>query len=218
MSPLRWVSLAIGISGIVLLFEPWHFVWSDREVLTGHVLLLLVANINAAIMVHQRAHRWRSRPFDVLPWQLLFASGTLLVVALVGEGVPQIDWSWSFGANLAFQILAASGFLVWSQQVILQRMRATSFTLIMMGVPVVGLTTSILTLGESVSVAGGLGLAAVIAGVAAAVTADARASGNGASGRDSSTAQASDLGSEADGGRPHRNEELQRPPHRKEVV
>jgi drug/metabolite transporter (DMT)-like permease len=174
MSPLRWIGLAVGISGIVLLFEPWRFQWSDREVLVGHGLLLLAAIFNASVAVHMRAHRWKASPLDLMPWQLLAGAALLLVVALVGEGKPAVDWSFGFGGNLLFQCLLASGFAIWAQQTVLQCLPAISTTLMMMAIPVVGLVSSVAILGESVTAVGMLGVTAILGGVAASATADMR--------------------------------------------
>jgi drug/metabolite transporter (DMT)-like permease len=174
MSALRWIGLTVGIGGIVLLFEPWRFQWSDRDVLVGHGLLLLAAVFNASVAVHMRAHRWRASPLDLMPWQLLAGAALLVVVAAVGEGKPAVDWSVGFGGNLLFQCLLASGFAIWAQQTVLQRLPAISTTLMMMAIPVVGLVSSVVILGESVTGVGLLGVAAIIAGVGASATAEVR--------------------------------------------
>jgi drug/metabolite transporter (DMT)-like permease len=174
MSALRWIGLTVGIGGIVLLFEPWRFQWSDSDVLVGHGLLLLAAIFNASVAVHMRAHRWRASPLDLMPWQLLAGAGLLVVVAAVGEGRPAVDWSAGFGGNLLFQCLLASGFAIWAQQTVLQRLPAISTTPMMMAIPVVGLVSSVVILGESVTGVGLLGVAAIIAGVGASATAEVR--------------------------------------------
>jgi drug/metabolite transporter (DMT)-like permease len=175
MSLLRWTGLTVGIAGIVMLFEPWRFRWSDHDILVGHILLVLAAILQAAVAVHMRGHRWQSSPADVLVWELLLAAGALTGAALLREGWPAVRWSWSFAANLTFQAVLASGFAMWAKQAVLQRMRATSVTSTMMAIPVIGLISSVIVLGESVTLVGMLGVVAIIAGVATSVTADARA-------------------------------------------
>ncbi len=174
MSPLRWAGLITGISGIVLLFEPWGFIWSDRDVLIGHALLVLAAVMNAAVAVHIRGHRWQSNPLDLLPWQLAAGTCALVIAAVAAEGMPAIEWSWGFTANVAYQAVLASAFATWAQQTVLRRHRATSTTLAMMAIPVVGLVSSFLILDETVTVAGLIGVVAILSGVAVNVTADAR--------------------------------------------
>jgi drug/metabolite transporter (DMT)-like permease len=177
MSALRWSGLTVGIAGIVMLFEPWRFRWSDHGVVLGHALLILAAILQAGVAVHMRGHRWRSGPADVLPLQLLVAAGVLTAAAALREGWPVVQWSWSFGGNLAFQAVLASAFAVWAQQRVLQQLRATSTTLTMMAVPVIGLISSVVVLDESVTLVGALGVVAIIAGVTASVAADTRGAG-----------------------------------------
>jgi drug/metabolite transporter (DMT)-like permease len=174
MSALRWIGLVVGIGGIVLLFEPWQFVWSDGQTLLGHGFLLLAAILLASTAVYIRGHRWQVSPLNALPWQLLLAVGALLGTALVVEGRPVVHWSWPFVANLSFQSVLVSGFALWATQTVLRRLGATSTTLLMMAVPVVGLVSSVLILQETISAVGLLGVAAILGGVAASAAADAR--------------------------------------------
>ncbi|MCJ7725112.1 MAG: DMT family transporter, partial [Acidimicrobiia bacterium] len=43
MTGRRWAGLIIGVAGIVLLFEPWSFAWSERDIVVGHGLLIASA-------------------------------------------------------------------------------------------------------------------------------------------------------------------------------
>jgi drug/metabolite transporter (DMT)-like permease len=165
MTGRRWAGLVTGIGGIVLLFEPWQFTWSDRDILLGHGLLIGAAMINAAVTVHIRGHRWASGPFEVLFWQLLLAAGILAVVAAILEGTPEIHWTLGLWGNLAYQAFLSSAFSVWARQTILQRLEATPVSLMLMAVPVVGLLSSALVLGERIGPAGLAGVVSVIGGV-----------------------------------------------------
>ena len=172
MSPRRWTGLIIGVGGILLLFEPWRFAWSNRDVVLGHGLLLLAALLNAVTSVHLRRHDWHAHPLDVLPWQLLLAALTLLAAALAFEGAPVVAWSWGFGANVFWQAVVASAFAIWGHQTVLRRLEAIAATVPTMAIPVVGLLSSVLILGESVSLVGGVGVVSVLAGVALSLTAE----------------------------------------------
>lgn len=169
MSPRRWFGLVAGICGIVLLFEPWRFTWSDGDVVLGNTLLLGTAVLQAAVLVHTRAHRWRTGPTDALPWQMLTAAAPLLVVALVLEGPPRIHWSVGFAAIVAYQAFFATGFSAWSRQIVVLSLRATTVALIMMAIPLVGLIASVVALGETVTPAAALGVVAIGIGVAMSV-------------------------------------------------
>ncbi len=174
MTRVRWAGLAVGISGIVLLVEPWQQDWSRGGVVFGHTLLLVAAVLHAAVSVHIRGHRWYSSPRDVLPWQFLAATPPLLLVALTLEGIPEIDWSWGLVANIAYQSAIASAFALWAQQTVLQRLSATSMSLSLMAVPVVGLLSSVIVLDERLTLFAVVGVIGIIIGVATNIVADSR--------------------------------------------
>jgi drug/metabolite transporter (DMT)-like permease len=172
MTARRWTGLLIGIAGILLLFEPWVLDWSDGDVVLGHTLLVLAAMLQAAVIVHTRAHRWESGPTAALPWQTLAATAVLLVVAPVWEGTPEIQWSAGFGAIIAYQALLATGFSGWARQMMALRLRATTISIGLMAVPLIGLLSSVVALGESVTLAGSIGVAAIGIGVAVSLLAE----------------------------------------------
>ncbi|MBI5157499.1 MAG: DMT family transporter [Acidimicrobiia bacterium] len=172
MSPRRWVGLIAGIAGIVLLFEPWRFAWSDGDVVLGNGLLLGTAVLQGAVIVHTRAHRWRTGPTDALPWQMLTAAVPLLVAALAIEGPLHIDWSVGFAGIVAYQAVLATGFSAWSRQIVVLSLRATTVSLVMMAIPLVGIVASVVALDENVTFAAAVGVAAIGIGVAMSVLAE----------------------------------------------
>ena len=172
MTPRRWIGLIAGIGGIILLFEPWRFAWSDGDVVLGNGLLLGTAVIQGAVIVHLRAHRWVSGPTTVLPWQMFVAAVPLLVVAMAVEGAPRIDWSPGFAAIVVYQAVFATGFAAWARQIVLLSLRATTVSLIMMSIPLVGLFASVVALDETVSPAAAVGVVAIGLGVALSVLAE----------------------------------------------
>ncbi|MGH8948752.1 MAG: DMT family transporter, partial [Acidimicrobiia bacterium] len=93
MTGRRWLGLSLGIAGVLVLFEPWGFDWTESGVALGHALLILAAITNAATAVHIRAHRWSIAPLDAMPWQLMGATLILAVLGMVVEGSPAIDWT-----------------------------------------------------------------------------------------------------------------------------
>jgi len=169
MTGRRWVGLAVGIAGIVALFEPWQFDWSDRDILIGHGILLCAALVAGAIIVHTRGHRWASGPATALPWQLGIATIVLLVAAPLVEGAPEIDWSPGFIAIVAYEGIIATGFVSWARQVVALTLSAMTISLIFMGVPLVGLISSVIATGETVTLVGALGILGIGTGVAISV-------------------------------------------------
>ena len=161
----RWVGLWLGVSGVFVLFEPWRLSWSEPGVILGHVLLILAAMTNAATSVHIRGHRWTMTPLQAIPWQLAGAAIILLILALVTDGIPEIDWTGQLGWIVAYQGLLATGTAFWAQIVILRNLAAVSTNLTLMAVPVVGVVSSALFVGEEVTGTLVGGLVLIIAGV-----------------------------------------------------
>jgi drug/metabolite transporter (DMT)-like permease len=172
MTLARWLGLSLGIAGVVALFEPWSFDWTDSSVAIGHALLILAAITNASTAVHIRAHRWTVAPLDSMPWQLMAATVILVTLGFVVEGPPVIDWTPQLVWIVLYQGLIATGIAFWVQIVILRNLSAVSTNLTLMAVPVVGVVSSAIILGEDVTTSLLLGLVLVILGVAVNLLSD----------------------------------------------
>ncbi|HET9258858.1 MAG TPA: DMT family transporter [Acidimicrobiia bacterium] len=172
MATRRWVGLTLGIVGVVILFEPWAMAWDDPGVALGHLLLMLAAITNAATAVHIRGHRWSMSPLQAIPWQLGGAFLMLTVIALAREGIPLIDWTPQLGLVVAYQGVLATGFAFWAQITILRNMAAVSANLTLMAVPVVGVLSSALLVGEPITATLILGLVLIISGVSVNLLSD----------------------------------------------
>lgn len=177
MNPLRWLGLTVGIAGIVLVFDPTRLDWGDTRVILGHVMLLGAAILNSSVSVHVRRHRWVASPLALLPWQLLVATIPMVVVALIAEGIPRIDWTAQLVAIVIYQGTAATGFALWGQLTVLRSLPAISTNIGLMGVPVIGLLSSSVLVDEPLTFSIVAGLALVLLGVAASVLADAPTEG-----------------------------------------
>lgn len=177
MSGRRWVGLTLGIAGVIVLFEPWSFDWEEPGVALGHALLILAAITNAATAVHIRGHRWTITPLEAIPWQLLGAAVPLIILGLIVDGVPVIDWTPQLVWIVLYQGMLATGIAFWAQIVILRNLSAVSTNLTLMAVPVVGVASSAILLGEDVTTALAFGLILVVAGVALNLLSDSKTPG-----------------------------------------
>jgi drug/metabolite transporter (DMT)-like permease len=164
MTGRRWAGLAVGITGIVLLVEPWG-AGLDASTVLGYALLLLAAIANAGTAVHARGHTWTATPFGLLPWQLVLASVPVTLFALLTEGVPQIDWSPGLVGIVLYQGALATGFAMWAQLTVLRNMPAVPTNLSLMMVPVVGLVSSVIVVDEQVTTVAIVGAVLIGAGV-----------------------------------------------------
>jgi hypothetical protein len=125
--------LALGSAGVVLLLEPWALDWSDTQVLVGLGLLLVAAIANAATTVHIRAHRWAGTPFELMPWQLTVAAVPVAILAAAIEGAPDIRWTTTALAIVAYQVLLGSAFGFWGLLTISWSLPAITTNLTLMG-------------------------------------------------------------------------------------
>jgi drug/metabolite transporter (DMT)-like permease len=174
MTAQRWAGLAAGILGVVILFEPWGLQWGDPGVALGHFLLIVAAITLAATSVHIRGHRWTITPLASLPWQLAMATILLTVLGLAIEGLPEIQWTPQLVGVVVYQGLLASGIAFWAQIVVMRNLGAVSANLSLTAVPVVGVLSSAVLLGESITPTLAVGLVLVIFGVALNLATDRR--------------------------------------------
>jgi drug/metabolite transporter (DMT)-like permease len=172
ISGRRWVGLLLGILGVIVVFEPWSFDWDSPGVALGHLLLVLAAITNAATSVHIRGHRWTISPLEAIPWQLIGAAVLLVVLGLIVDGVPVIDWTPQLVWVVLYQGVLATGIAFWAQIVILRNLSAVSTNLTLMAVPVVGVVSSAILLGEQITVSLTIGLVLVVIGVAVNLLSD----------------------------------------------
>ena len=85
LTPRRTVGVLVGLAGLAALFNPLALDWSDHAVVLGHFAVLLAALLWAASILHIRAHRWRSTPFALIPWE------TLLSTLLLAQAYPACE-------------------------------------------------------------------------------------------------------------------------------
>lgn len=83
-------------------------------------------------------------------WQSLIGSIPLLLIGFTTETKP-IDWSWSFVLWLLYIAIPASSFGWWAWNGILQRYSASRVSVFLFLIPVCGVLSGVLLLGESLS-------------------------------------------------------------------
>jgi drug/metabolite transporter (DMT)-like permease len=163
----RTLALALGIAGLGLLVAPIL-----RAGLPPRgVLFSLAAGLSwAAGTVFIKRFPIRARPLGATAWQLLVGAAVAAVGMLVFEGVPQPRWLSPKGtAALAYHVLLASAlaYFLWFE--VVARLPAGVAALGTLMVPVVGVSSAMLLLGERPSAADLGGFALITAAAATAV-------------------------------------------------
>lgn len=165
LRPLKLAGLILGLLGVAILFNPTALDWGDPAQLQGNALLMLASLSWAIAILHVRSRLWQGSPLELAPWQLLVAVPPLLLGALLFEG----DWRPEMRGDLALILLhngvLATGFCYWGAFTVMRALPAISASLGFLGVPVVGVTSSVLALGEPLTASVAGGLLAILAGL-----------------------------------------------------
>ncbi|HLS67945.1 MAG TPA: DMT family transporter [Kiloniellales bacterium] len=163
---LKFLGLLFGMLGIVILFNPLAFDWADPAQRQGNLLLMLAALAWAAAILHIRSRRWLGSPLELAPWQLLVALPPLLLGALLLDP----PWTPPLRGDVALILLhngvLATGFAYWAAFTVTRSLPAISTSLGFLGVPLVGVASAALALGEPVTASVVAGLLAILLGVA----------------------------------------------------
>jgi drug/metabolite transporter (DMT)-like permease len=175
IGPLKWAGVGLGLLGVAVLFNPLGLDWSNRDVLTGSLLLMAAAMIWGISVLHIRGHRWHLSPLQLTPWQLLLAAVLVTPVAMIVEGDAEPDWSLPLIGVLIYNGPIATAFAFWAATSISRALPAVTSSLSFLAVPAMGILLSALSLGEvpDLTLLGGFGL--ILAGVLLVNLADWRA-------------------------------------------
>ena len=165
----RLIAIASGLLGLGLLVNPLAIAWDDNGVLLGHALILLAAVAWAFSIVYTRMHKWASSPFDLLLWQLLLAAVLTTVAALALEGWPQIAVTPHFLLLLLYGSTVSTSLAYWALSTVNRSLPATTTSLGLLAVPVFGVVSSMITLGETFDIPTLIALLLIVGGVAIAI-------------------------------------------------
>ena len=166
---------ALGALGVVVLSDPLRFDWHDRKIVLGHAYLLLAGFSWAIAMMHTRKHTWRGTPLDALPWQMSVATVALTILAALFEPHGHVDpGRWQLWVALIYIGIIAGPAGTWTTVSVTRALPPVTTSLGMLGVPLIGIVSSVLLLGERVTASLASGTALVLAGMAIVILENAR--------------------------------------------
>jgi drug/metabolite transporter (DMT)-like permease len=166
MTRARLAGIAVGLLGLIVLFNPLTLDWSDRDALLGSLLILLAALCWAANILYVRAHQWLSTPFQLAFWQTLLATAVLSMLAFLFDGVPQIAWSPRLAAAFLYSGIIGTALAYWAMAVVNRSLPATTTSLGILATPVVGVISSAGALGERIDASLIVAMVMILAGIA----------------------------------------------------
>jgi drug/metabolite transporter (DMT)-like permease len=162
----RATGVALGLAGLVVMFNPLAFDWHNRAALWGNAALLLAALLWAASILHIRAHRWRAAPFDLIPWEMALATLVLSGMALAIDGWPSVEWTPNLIWLLLYSALPGTALAFWAAAVAARNLPAVTTSLGLLAAPVIGICASMVMLGEAPALSLRIAVALIIGGIA----------------------------------------------------
>ena len=174
LTPRRSVGVLLGLTGLVVLFNPLAFDWSQRGAVLGNLAILAAALLWAASILHIRGHRWRSTPFDLLPWETLLATAVLVPVAYALAGKPTFTIDPPLAAMLLYAGVPGTALAYWAVATASRHLPAITTSLGLLATPVVSIVVAAVWLQElpTADVLAAMGL--ILSGIAIGATSVSR--------------------------------------------
>ena len=172
LTTLKATGLLLGIGGVLLLFNPLGFDWSNHQQVIGNLLLMAAALSWAAAILLIRGRPWHLTPLQLAPWQLVLSGILLCGAAWITEGPLDIPATPKIAAILAYNGPVCIGFCFWASVAIARALPATTSSLSFLAVPAMGIASSAIVLGERIDVTLIGGFALILIGVALVAAAD----------------------------------------------
>jgi drug/metabolite transporter (DMT)-like permease len=168
----RTVGVVVGLLGLLVLFNPLEFDWTDRNAALGNGAIILAALLWAGSILHIRGHGWQSTPFDLVPWEMLLATVILTPMALVADGIPTAEWSGRLVALLLYAGIPGTAVAYWAVAMASRTLPAVTTSLGLLATPVVSVVVATLWLGEAVTPSLVTAVVLILGGVALGTTGD----------------------------------------------
>ncbi len=172
LNPLKATGLLLGVGGLVLLFNPLDFDWSNHIQVMGNLLLMAAAVSWAIAILLMRGRPWHLTPLQLAPWQLALAGILLCGAGWMTEGPLSIPATPAIAAILLYNGPVCIGFCFWASVAIARALPAVTSSLAFLAVPAMGIAASAIALDERIDLSLIGGFALILAGVALVAAAD----------------------------------------------
>jgi drug/metabolite transporter (DMT)-like permease len=145
----RTLGVIVGLLGLFTLFNPLAFDWADRDAVLGNLAIVAAALLWAASILHIRAHRWRSTPFVLVPWETSLATLILTPIAFVFTSVPGVQWTAPLLLMLLYLSIPGTALAYWAVAMASRNLPAVTTSLGLLATPVVSVISATLWPGGS---------------------------------------------------------------------
>ena len=171
-SARRIVGVAVGLAGLVALFNPTTFDWTSRAAVLGNGAIILAAFLWAASILHIRGHRWQSTPLDLVPWEMLLATMIVTTLAALLDGAPAVTLNARLVALLLYAGIPGTAVAYWATALASRNLPAVTTSLGLLATPVLSTIVATLWLGEPLTLALVAAIVLILGGVAVGSMAD----------------------------------------------
>ncbi len=148
---LRMVGVVLGIAGVLVLFAPALKNLSLGSELFGNALLLAASFSWAITIIGIKKVTWHHSPFQLVSWQLLFATLLSALIAFIMEGLPKIDFSFALFWQLCYSGILGTAFGFWAMTVVNVSLPAVVTSLGLLATPIAAIAFSLWFLDEKLS-------------------------------------------------------------------
>jgi drug/metabolite transporter (DMT)-like permease len=159
---VQWIAVAIALAGLVCVLEPWNLrgVWASVLATIGGLSWAI-----ASVLFKIIRRRYEVEILSFTAWQALVGSIPLIIVSvLVDKTGP--TWNASFIEALAFNVIVASAvaWVLWLY--VLHNLKAGTAGISTLAIPVVGVASAWIQLGERPGIYEATGIGLILAALA----------------------------------------------------
>lgn len=167
LSPRRVFGLACGMGAVAALSARDFSTFGD---LPFGILAMLAAAACFAAGANLQKRAWRTQSTVLAGWQLLLGGLPLLMLSLIFDADPFANFTILGVGAVAYTVLIGNmiGFVLWLK--LLELIPAPIATLSLLPVPMIGITSGVIILGESVGWQEGAALALITMALANTLT------------------------------------------------
>tara|TARA_B100000700_G_scaffold298389_1_gene364230 strand:- start:3200 stop:4117 length:918 start_codon:yes stop_codon:yes gene_type:complete len=162
----KMIGMATAMIGLVMLFNPGGFDWTNGDVVTGNALLLICALLWSVTIIHIRVYRPILTPIQLAPYQLMISASFIGVLALIFEPWPDFDWTGTEWAMVTYGGTFGTALAMMSVTTCVRYLPTVVSTVGLLGAPVFALLLSVLFLDEELTFELASGLVLIIGGIA----------------------------------------------------
>ena len=171
----KWIGLALGFAGVLIMLSPWEIDWTNREVLMDAAFLMGASFSLSISILAARYMTWHSQPIELIPWQLLIGAIMVSSVAYNFQPHPVIHWNTISGISVAYTAIIASALGFWGMGVVSKELPSTLSSIGFLGVPVSGVLFSVLMLHEHVGYFMLIAMICIITGILCILLSESKA-------------------------------------------